>query len=65
MSIGVAIANLTNASVIGGISASASFMKMNEAAQMQTIVPAKVKEIRVLFVAAYLPVLCRAARNSI
>jgi len=52
--IGVAIANLANANVIGGISANASLMKMKLAAQMQIIVPAKVNEIKVLFVAAYL-----------
>lgn len=67
ISIGVAIANLAKASVIGGISASASLMNMNEAAQMQTIVPANVKETRVLCVAVYLPVLYVrfAARHSI
>ena len=32
--------NLARASAIGGISSNASFMKMNEPAQMQTIVPA-------------------------
>ena len=57
ISIGVAMANLAKASVIGGISVNASLMKMNEAAQMQTIVSAKVKEMRVLFVVVYLPVL--------
>ena len=57
ISTGVAIANLAKASVIGGISASASLMNMNEAAQMQTRVPANVNETRVLFVAVCLPVL--------
>lgn len=56
ISIGVAIANLAKASVIGGISVSASLMKMNEAAQIQTTVPANVNEMRVLFVTVYLPV---------
>jgi len=50
--IGVAIANLAKANVIGGISASASLMKIKLAAQMHTIVPAKVNEINVLFVVA-------------
>jgi hypothetical protein len=54
ISIGVAMANLAKASVIGGISANASLMKMNEAAQMQTIVPANAKDMRVL--CAYLSV---------
>jgi hypothetical protein len=57
ISIGVAIANLARASVIGGISVSASLMKMNEAAQVQTMMPANVKEVRVLFVALCLPIL--------
>jgi hypothetical protein len=57
ISIGVAIANLAKASVIGGISVRASLMKRKEAAQRQTIVPANVKGIRVLFVVGYLPVL--------
>ena len=57
ISIGVAIANLVKASVIGGISCNASFMKMNEAAQMQTIVLAITKVTMVLFVVVGLPVL--------
>jgi hypothetical protein len=48
---GVAMANLAKASVMGGISARASLMKMNEAAQMQTIVVANAKEMKVLFIA--------------
>jgi hypothetical protein len=52
-SIGVAIANLAKASVIGGISTRASLMKRKEAAQRQTTVAANVREIRVLFVVAY------------
>ena len=52
-SIGVAIANLAKASVIGGISARASLMKRKEAAHRQTMVAANVREIRVLFVVAY------------
>jgi len=57
ISIGVAIANLAKASVIGGISASANLMKMKDAAQIQMTVPANVREIRVLFVAVRLPIL--------
>jgi len=57
ISIGVAMANLVKASVIGGISCNASFMKMNEAAQMQTIVLAMAKATMALFVVVCLPVL--------
>jgi hypothetical protein len=51
------MANLAKASVIGGISVRASLMKRKEAAQRQTMVPANVRRIRVLFVVTYLPVL--------
>ena len=57
ISTGVAIANLAKANVIGGISVNASLMKMKDAAQRRTTVPANVKEMKVLFVVAYLPVL--------
>ena len=55
--IGVAIANLVKASVIGGISCNASFMKTKDAAQMQTTVPAIAEAIMALFVVVCLPFL--------
>jgi len=57
ISIGVAIANLVKASVIGGISSSASLMKTNEAAQIQTIILAIVNGTMILFWVVYLPAL--------
>jgi len=53
---GEAIANLAKASVTGEISIKANLMKMNEADQMQTTVPMKANDTRVLFVATYLPI---------
>jgi len=53
ISIGVAIANLVKANVIGGISCSASLMKMKEAAQIQTIVLAMASRMT-LFLVVYL-----------
>jgi len=60
ISIGVAMANLVKASVIGGISCSASLMKMKEAAQIQTIVLAmdsKMTLFLVVYVRSYFFVL--------
>jgi len=56
ISIGVAMANLVKASVIGGISCSASLMKMKEAAQIQTIVLAMDSKMT-LFLVVYVPAL--------
>ena len=54
--IGVAMPNLARASAIGGISSNASFMKMNEPAQMQTIVPAMATGTMFLLEVVVLPV---------
>lgn len=50
ISTGAATANLANASVIGGICSSVSLMKMNDAAQIKTIVLAVAKGTMALFV---------------
>ena len=56
MSIGVAIANLAKANVIGGICIIANLMKMKAAPQNNTMMPAIAPATSVLFVVAYLPV---------
>jgi len=65
ISIGAAMANLASASVTGGISSSASLMKMNEAAQMQTIVVTNTNETRLLLVDVFLPLLCVCAVRGV